>query len=194
MFSGRLFFQFETSDCAFNTASPSAGPSMQLQSGKRRPPLHSQPHRNADAKTPKQNTMPHALCQLGQHSSAARITGKSMMKLGTVLCVSNLVKRLNSPKHANKWVCSKLNRRGYTGFGLCFHLPGFHFGTSFLSHSQMTFCDSVFVSQVVDQYVDSSTSSQCLEFDSGDSDSDNSDDSDARCSASGWISSRPSCS
>ena len=32
---------------------------------------------------------------------------------------------------------SKLNRRGYAGFGSCFHLPGFHFGTGFLSHSQM---------------------------------------------------------
>ena len=33
---------------------------------------------------------------------------------------------------------SKLNRRGYAGFGPCFHLPGFHFGTGFLSHSH--FC------------------------------------------------------
>ena len=32
---------------------------------------------------------------------------------------------------------SKLNRRGYAGFGPCFHLPGFHFGTGFLSHSQV---------------------------------------------------------
>ena len=32
---------------------------------------------------------------------------------------------------------SKLNRRGYADFGLCFHLPGFHFGTGFLSHSQI---------------------------------------------------------
>ena len=32
---------------------------------------------------------------------------------------------------------SKLNRRGYAGFGLCFHLPGFHFGAGFLSHSHM---------------------------------------------------------
>ena len=31
---------------------------------------------------------------------------------------------------------SKLNRRGYAGFGPCFHLPGFHFGTGLLSHSQ----------------------------------------------------------
>ena len=31
---------------------------------------------------------------------------------------------------------SKLNRRGYAGFGPCFHLPGFHFGTVFLTHSQ----------------------------------------------------------
>ena len=30
---------------------------------------------------------------------------------------------------------SKLNRRGYAGFGPHFHLPGFHFGTEFLSHS-----------------------------------------------------------
>ena len=32
---------------------------------------------------------------------------------------------------------SKLNKRGYAGFGPCFHLPGFHFGTGFLSHSHM---------------------------------------------------------
>ena len=30
---------------------------------------------------------------------------------------------------------SKLNRRGYAGVGPCFHLPGFHFGTGFVSHS-----------------------------------------------------------
>ena len=35
---------------------------------------------------------------------------------------------------------SKLNRRGYAGFGPCFHLPGFHFGRGFLSHSQMARC------------------------------------------------------
>ena len=29
---------------------------------------------------------------------------------------------------------SKSNSRGYAGFGPCFHLPGFHFGTSFWSH------------------------------------------------------------
>ena len=32
---------------------------------------------------------------------------------------------------------SKLNSRGYAGVGPCFRLPGFHFGTGFLSHSQM---------------------------------------------------------
>ena len=31
---------------------------------------------------------------------------------------------------------SKLNRRGYAGFGVCFHLPGFHFGTV-LANSSM---------------------------------------------------------
>ena len=30
---------------------------------------------------------------------------------------------------------SKLNRRGYAGFGPCFHFPGFHFGTVFFSIS-----------------------------------------------------------
>ena len=30
---------------------------------------------------------------------------------------------------------SKLNRRGCAGFGPCFHFPGFHLGTGFLSHS-----------------------------------------------------------
>ena len=32
---------------------------------------------------------------------------------------------------------SKSNRRGYTGFGPCFHFPGFHFGTGLLSHSYL---------------------------------------------------------
>ena len=32
---------------------------------------------------------------------------------------------------------SKLNRRGYAGFGACFHFPGFHFGTGLLSHSHI---------------------------------------------------------
>ena len=32
---------------------------------------------------------------------------------------------------------SKLNRRRYAGFGPCFHLPGFHFGTGCLSHSHI---------------------------------------------------------
>ena len=31
---------------------------------------------------------------------------------------------------------SKFNRRGY-GFGPCVHLPGFHFGAGFLSHSHV---------------------------------------------------------
>ena len=35
---------------------------------------------------------------------------------------------------------SKLSRKGYAGFGPCFHLPGFHFGTVFfLSHSFFSF-------------------------------------------------------
>ena len=36
------------------------------------------------------------------------------------------------------WCGSILNRRGYAGFGPCFHLPGFHFGTGFLSHSHVS--------------------------------------------------------
>ena len=32
---------------------------------------------------------------------------------------------------------SKLKRRGYTGLGPCFYLPGFHVGTVFLSHTQI---------------------------------------------------------
>ena len=39
---------------------------------------------------------------------------------------------------------SKLNRRGYAGVGPCFHVPGFHFGTGFLSHSQMRLVVSLF--------------------------------------------------
>ena len=46
-----------------------------------------------------------------------------------------------APGPASLWVLgcgSKLNdRRGYAGFGPCFHLPGFHFGTGFLSHSHL---------------------------------------------------------
>ena len=34
---------------------------------------------------------------------------------------------------------SKLTRRGYAGFGPCFHLPGFHCGTGFLSHSHILY-------------------------------------------------------
>ena len=32
---------------------------------------------------------------------------------------------------------SQLNRRSYAGCGPCFHLPGFHFGTGFFSHSHV---------------------------------------------------------
>ena len=54
-----------------------------------------------------------------------------------------LLKRAGAGGHSQKVVkgsygCgSKLNRRGYAGFGPCFHLPGFHFGTGFLSHSHI---------------------------------------------------------
>ena len=33
---------------------------------------------------------------------------------------------------------SKLNHQGTAGFGPCFHLPGFHFGYIFLTHSHMS--------------------------------------------------------
>ena len=46
---------------------------------------------------------------------------------------------------------SKLNRTGYAGFGLCFHLPGFHFGTGFLSHSHIHFGNPLQEMQVVSQ-------------------------------------------
>ena len=37
-----------------------------------------------------------------------------------------------------KWVWLKIKQGGgLRRFGPCFHLPGFHFGTGFLSHSQM---------------------------------------------------------
>ena len=43
---------------------------------------------------------------------------------------------LGRPPH--KWVWLKINQEGQTaGFGPFFHLPGFHFGTGFLSHSQI---------------------------------------------------------
>ena len=43
--------------------------------------------------------------------------------------------RVPSPKN---WVWLKIKLEGRTaGFGPCFHLPGFHFGTGFLSHSQL---------------------------------------------------------
>ena len=39
------------------------------------------------------------------------------------------------------WVWLKMNQEGQTaGSGPCFHLPGFHFGTGFLSHSHMILC------------------------------------------------------
>ena len=40
----------------------------------------------------------------------------------------------------NQYGCgSKLTMRGYASFGPRFQLPGFHFGTGFLSHSHMSF-------------------------------------------------------
>ena len=35
------------------------------------------------------------------------------------------------------WVWVKLNHQGTTGFSPCFHLPGFHLGYLFLTHSHM---------------------------------------------------------
>ena len=35
------------------------------------------------------------------------------------------------------WVRLKIKQEGYAGVGPCFHLPGFHFGTVFLSHSHL---------------------------------------------------------
>ena len=35
------------------------------------------------------------------------------------------------------WVWLKIKQGGYAGFGPCFHLPGFQFGTGLLSHSQI---------------------------------------------------------
>ena len=38
----------------------------------------------------------------------------------------------------DSWVWLKIKQGGQTaGFGPCFHLPGFHFGTGFLSHGQL---------------------------------------------------------
>ena len=39
------------------------------------------------------------------------------------------------------WVWLKIKQEGLRRFGPCFHLPGFHFGTGLLSHSQFS-CDS----------------------------------------------------
>ena len=35
------------------------------------------------------------------------------------------------------WVWVKLNHEGTAGFAPCFHFPGFHFGTLFLSHNHI---------------------------------------------------------
>ena len=40
-------------------------------------------------------------------------------------------KGIPQKKDIPTWAGSKLNRRGYAGFGPCFHLPGFHFGYRF---------------------------------------------------------------
>ena len=41
-------------------------------------------------------------------------------------------------KNRNPFGCgSKLDRKGYAGFGPCFHLPGQHFGAGFWSHSHL---------------------------------------------------------
>ena len=53
-------------------------------------------------------------------------------------CRGNMISACCSSSVPSTCGCgSKLNRRGYAGFGPCFHLPGFHFGTGFLSHSHM---------------------------------------------------------
>ena len=41
------------------------------------------------------------------------------------------------------WLWLKIKQRGYAGVGPCFHLPGFHFGTGFLSHRHMSIDEQV---------------------------------------------------
>ena len=53
-------------------------------------------------------------------------------------CLKGLTRQLSSWE--NHGCGSKLNRRGYAGFGPWFHLPGFHFGIPvFWSHSHINF-------------------------------------------------------
>ena len=47
-------------------------------------------------------------------------------------------KKKKKEKETTHGCGSKLNRRGYASVGPCFHLPGFHFGTGFLSLSHMS--------------------------------------------------------
>ena len=52
-----------------------------------------------------------------------------------LMAISPTNKKMKEKKKTCRCGCgSKLTRRGYAGFGPCFHLPGFHFGTGFLSH------------------------------------------------------------
>ena len=58
-------------------------------------------------------------------------------KSGDSLNLAHTLGELNV-SNAGKWVWLKIKQEGQTaGFGPCFHLPGFHFGTGFVSHSQM---------------------------------------------------------
>ena len=48
--------------------------------------------------------------------------------------------RICKSKNPNRGVVLKIKQEGQTaGFGPCFHLPGFHFGPGFLSHSHNRF-------------------------------------------------------
>ena len=56
--------------------------------------------------------------------TSSQVTSKSQRAVSTTL-------------HQGYGCGSKLNRRGYAGFGPCFHFAGFHLGTGFLSHSHI---------------------------------------------------------
>ena len=69
--------------------------------------------------------------------SPFRFTCNPNRGLSVILCVPKTI-------HCDIWVWLKINQEGQTaGFGSCFHLPGFHFGTGFLSHSHIMFFHAV---------------------------------------------------
>ena len=71
------------------------------------------------------------------HASAQKLACTSPQKVSTSLLFDKVESSKQVQGKMSNGCGSKFNRRGYAGFGPCVHLPGFHFGTGSLSHSQI---------------------------------------------------------